>query len=72
MLINKHFRRGSALLLTAAVLISFISLITAPVAAVVPDNIDPANAEAMYLYNIENDQVIYQKDIGQKLKLKEL
>ena len=68
MLTNRYFRRGSALLLTAAVLISFFALLTLPSAAVVPDGINPDNAEAMYLYNIENDKVLYQKDIDKKIQ----
>ena len=53
MLINKYFRRGSALLLTAAVLISIFSLIYIPASAVEPTGVNLDGAQAIYLYNIE-------------------
>ena len=68
MLINKHFRRGSALLLTAAVLISIISLISLPAYAVDPTGVDLEAAQAIYLYNIENDKVLYEKNIYERIQ----
>ena len=67
MLINKFFRRGSALLLTAAVLISIFSLIYIPASAIDPTGVDLDGAQAMYLYNIENDKVLYEKNIYEKI-----
>ena len=68
MLINKFFRRGSALLLTAAVLISIFSLIYIPTSAIDPTGVNLDGAQAMYLYNIENDKVLYEKNIYEKIK----
>ena len=68
MLINKFFRRGSALLLTAAVLISIFSLIYIPASAIDPTGVDLDGAQAMYLYNIENDKVLYEKNIYEKIQ----
>ena len=68
MLINKFFRRGSALLLTAAVLISIFSLIYIPTSAIDPTGVNLDGAQAMYLYNIENDKVLYEKNIYEKIQ----
>lgn len=68
MLINKFFRRGSALLLTAAVLISIFSLIYIPTSALDPTGVNLDGAQAMYLYNIENDKVLYEKNIYEKIQ----
>lgn len=68
MLINIFFRRGSALLLTAAVLISIFSLIYIPASAIDPTGVDLDGAQAMYLYNIENDKVLYEKNIYEKIQ----
>ena len=68
MLINNFFRRGSALLLTAAVLISIFSLIYIPTSAIDPTGVNLDGAQAMYLYNIENDKVLYEKNIYEKIQ----
>ena len=68
MLINKFFRRGSALLLTAAVLISIFSLIYIPTSAIDPTGVNLDGAQAMYLYNIENDKILYEKNIYEKIQ----
>ena len=68
MLINNFFRRGSALLLTAAVLISIFSLIYIPTSAIDPTGVNLDGAQAMYLYNIENDKVLYENNIYEKIQ----
>lgn len=65
MLINKLFRRGSALLLTAAVLISLFALTAS---AIEPNDVNTDGAQAIYLYNIENDQVLYEKNIDEMIQ----
>ena len=68
MLIYKFFRRGSAMLITAAVLISIFSLIYIPTSAIDPTGVNLDGAQAMYLYNIENDKVLYEKNIYEKIQ----
>jgi D-alanyl-D-alanine carboxypeptidase (penicillin-binding protein 5/6) len=65
MLTKKFFRRGSALLLTAALLISLFVLSSS---AVEPDGINTDGAQAIYLYNIENDNVLYEKNINDMIQ----
>ncbi len=65
MLKYNFFRRGSALLLTAAVLISIFAL---TVTAVDPTDVNLDGAEAIYLYNIENDKLLYEKNINEKIQ----
>ena len=65
MLTKKIFRRGSALLLTAALLISLFVLSSS---AVEPDGINTDGAQAIYLYNIENDKVLYEKNINDMIQ----
>ncbi len=62
MLLNIYFRRGSALLLTAAVLISLFALLSLPASATEPYGINLDGAQAIYLYNIENDKILYEKN----------
>ncbi len=62
---NNIFRRGSALLLTAALLIPLI-IFTA--FAELPDNIDTDTADAFYLYNIENATVIASKNTDKSIQ----
>ena len=68
MLINEYFRRGSALLLTAVVLISIFSLVCIPAVAIEPSGVDLDGAEAIYLYNIENEKILYEKNIHEKIQ----
>jgi len=65
MLIKNLFRRGSALLLTAAVLISLFALTAS---AIEPTDVNTDGAQAIYLYNIENDQVLYEKNIDETIQ----
>ncbi len=62
MVFKSNLRRGSALLLTAAVLISFLSLFAISAVAEVPEEIDLSLADAVYLYNIENGMVLAQSN----------
>ena len=55
-------RRGSALLLTAALLISFISLFAITPSAESLNGVNTDGAKAIYVYNIDNDRVIYSKN----------
>ena len=68
MLNNITFRRGTALLLTAAVLISIFSLIVLTSYATEPLGVNLDGAQAMYVYNIENDKVLYAKNVDEKIQ----
>lgn len=60
-------RRGSSLLLTAAILI--LSLLGAiPVASLSIDDIPLENADAIYLYNIENDSILVSRNAEKRLQ----
>ncbi len=70
---NQHhlIRRGSALLLTAALLISLlftISLTVLPSSAKSLADIPLSNADAVYLYNIENDRVLVSQNTDKKIQ----
>lgn len=60
-------RRGAALLLSAALLISLFLLIT-PTSAKSFEEIPIENAEAVYLYNIENDRVLVSQNIDKRIQ----
>lgn len=65
------FRRGAALLLSAAILISVIfsfSLIVFPSSAKSLDEIPLSAADAVYLYNIENDRVLISQNTDKKIQ----
>ena len=68
MLFNKFIRRGSALLLTAAVLISMVSFLILPSSAIEPTGVNLDGAQGIYLYNIENDKILYEKNADQKIQ----
>ena len=71
MIFKNIFRRGSALLLTAALLISFmltISVLPLCASAKSFEEIKTDNAEAIYIYNIENDRVLYQKNTDVRIQ----
>ncbi len=56
---STHIRRGSALLLSAALLIPLLILSTF---AELPQDIDTDTADAFYLYNIENGLILAEKN----------
>ncbi len=60
-------RRGAALLLSAALLISLFLLII-PTSAKSFEEIPIENAEAVYLYNIENDRVLVSQNIDKRIQ----
>ena len=60
-------RRGAALLLSAALLISLLLLII-PTSAKSFEEIPIENAEAVYLYNIENDRVLVSQNIDKRIQ----
>lgn len=60
-------RRGAALLLSAALLISLFILII-PTSAKSFEEIPIENAEAVYLYNIENDRVLVSQNIDKRIQ----
>ena len=68
---KNNIRRGSALLLTAALLISFaFGILLLPLAASAKafDEIPTDNADAIYIYNIENDRVLYEKNTDKRIQ----
>lgn len=60
-------RRGAALLLSAALLIS-LSILMIPTSAKSFEEIPIENAEAVYLYNIENDRVLVSQNIDKRIQ----
>ena len=71
MIFKNIFRRGSALLLSAALLISFIltiSVLTLCASAKPLEDIQTDNAEAIYIYNIENDRILLQKNEDKRIQ----
>ncbi len=60
-------RRGAALLLSAALLISLFLLII-PTSAKSFEEIPIEKAEAVYLYNIENDRVLVSQNIDKRIQ----
>ena len=71
MIFKNIFRRGSALLLTAALLIAFlltVSVLPLCASAKSFDEIKTDNAEAIYMYNIENDRILYQKNTDARIQ----
>lgn len=63
-----NLRRGSALLLTAALLVSFLSLFAIVPSAEELDDINLDGAQAIYVYNIENDRVLYSKNTSERIQ----
>lgn len=61
-------RRGSALLLTAALLVSFLSLFAIFPSAETLDGINTDGARAIYVYNIENDRVLYSQNTDEVIQ----
>jgi D-alanyl-D-alanine carboxypeptidase (penicillin-binding protein 5/6) len=59
-------RRGAALLLSAALLISLFMIF--PTSAKSFEEIPIENAEAVYLYNIENDRVLVSQNIDKRIQ----
>ncbi len=71
MIFKNIFRRGSALLLSAALLISImlaISVLSFCASAKSFEEIQTDNAEAIYIYNIENDRILYQKNEAERIQ----
>lgn len=71
MIFKNIFRRGSALLLTAALLISLLlTLLALPFggAAKPIEEINTDNANAIYIYNIENDRILYEKNADVRIQ----
>lgn len=71
MFLNTTVRRGSALLLTAAIFISFllvILLLPITASATSFDEIETDNADAIYIYNIENDRILYEKNSDKRIQ----
>ncbi len=68
MLQNPNLRRGSALLLTAALLLSFLSLFAVRSSAEALDGINIDGADAIYIYNIENSRLLYSKNTDKKIQ----
>ena len=71
MFIKNTIRRGSALLLSAALLISFllaISLIPITASAKSFDEIQTDKADAIYIYNIENERILYEKNTDKRIQ----
>jgi D-alanyl-D-alanine carboxypeptidase (penicillin-binding protein 5/6) len=71
MIIKSFIRRGSALLLTAALLISIICLISASTvnsSAKSFEEIPIESANAVYLYNVENDQILVSRNADVKIQ----
>lgn len=66
--IRSKFRRGSALLLTAALLISFLSVLLVPALATEPEGLDLSVANAVYLYNIENGMLLVEKNCEERIQ----
>lgn len=71
-MVQKSFiRRGSAWLLTAALLISlfaFISAATVGVSAKSLEDIPIDSAKAVYLYNVENDRILVSRNTDVKIQ----
>ena len=68
---KNKIRRGSALLLTAALLISFslvILLLPLSASAKTFEEIQTDNADAIYIYNIENDRILYEKNPDKRIQ----
>ncbi len=63
-----NFRRGSALLLTAAVLISIFSLFFLPAVAQGTQDVDLSVASSVYLYNFENDKILIEKNCEERIQ----
>ena len=66
-----NVRRGSALLLTAALLISlFVSLYTAAIGASAKalEDIPLDKATSVYLYNVENDRILVSQNTDSKIQ----
>ncbi len=63
-----NYRRGSALFLSAVLLISFFSIFAISAVAVAPDNVKLSDANAVYLYNIENDRVLVQQNCDVRIQ----
>ncbi len=71
MILRNIIRRGSALLLSAALLLSFalsISFFSVFASAKSLEEIRTDRAEALYIYNIENDRVLYQKNTDVRIQ----
>ena len=71
MFLKNNIRRGSALLLTAAILVSFalgISLLPLYASAKQFEEITTDNAEAIYIYNVENDRILYEKNADKRIQ----
>ena len=71
MIFKNIFRRGSALLLSAVLLMSFaltLSVLPLCSSAKTFEDIPTDNAEAIYIYNIENDLILYQKNEGERIQ----
>ena len=71
MILKNTFRRGSALLLTAALLLSFalsIPILPLTSSAKSIEEIGTENAEAIYIYNIENDRILYEKNASERIQ----
>ncbi|MBO5701858.1 MAG: D-alanyl-D-alanine carboxypeptidase [Clostridia bacterium] len=71
MVLKSFIRRGSAWLLTAALLISIICLISAGTvntSAKAFEEIPLENANAVYLYNVENDRILVSQNADVKIQ----
>ena len=71
-MVQKYFiRRGSAFLLTAALLISLCFLFTAGTVCASAKSLDEIpldSAKAVYLYNVENDRILVSKNADLKIQ----
>lgn len=56
------------MLLSAAVLISVLAILMLPARALEPSSAEVEGAQNIYLYNLENDMVLYQKGIQDKIQ----